>query len=223
MKSFLSYVAILMLASLAGMGCRSSEETTTNAAPPQPSATELMQKDLFSLRTANDSLRGRLSTLEQSNRASTARIAELETQLSELKDRTTAPPPPAVKKPDIANAREGYARGLRLFRSGNYQEAAQMFQAVLDAGSPPGLEDNCYYWLGECSYGARQYDEAIAHFQRIFTFSVSEKKDDAQMMIANSYLALGDKAKAKAEFEKLVKKYPASPYIKRAKAKLAGL
>ncbi len=222
MKSFLSFLVVIISASLATLGCRSSDETTTNTPPSQPSATELMQKQLSSLRTTNDSLRSKISALEQNNRAATARVAELETQISELKDRTS-PPRSTPKTPDITNAREGYAHGLRLFRNANYQEAAQTFQAVLDAGSPPGLEDNCYYWLGECSYGERKYDQAIGFFQKVLAFPVSEKKDDSQMMIANSYLAMGDKTKAKAAFERLIKKFPASPFIKRAREKLAGL
>ncbi len=43
------------------------------------------------------------------------------------------------------------------------------------------------------------------------------------MMIANSYLAMGEKGKAKEEYERLIKKFPASPYVKRAKAKLSKL
>jgi len=42
-------------------------------------------------------------------------------------------------------------------------------------------------------------------------------------MIANSYLAMGNKQKAVEEYEKLLKKFPASPFVKRVKEKLEHL
>ena len=51
----------------------------------------------------------------------------------------------------------------------------------------------------------------------------SEKKADAQFMIAQTYERLGDKIKAKAAYEKVVKDYPMSKNVKRAKARWANL
>ncbi len=218
------YLLVSLVAAAAALlfGCHGSEETTTNN-PPQLSATEQMQQQLISLRYVNDSLRGRVAVLEQNARSATAHVAELEMQLNELKEKSAPPPPQQHSKPSINNAREGYGHALNLFKQGNYLEALQTFQAVLDAGAPSGLEDNCYYWMGECSYGAKKYTEAIGYFEKVFTFAVSEKKDDAQMMLGNCYTAMGDKAKAKTAYQQLIKKFPASPFIKRAKEKLASL
>ena len=94
---------------------------------------------------------------------------------------------------------------------------------MLDAGAPAGLEDNCHYWLGECSYATKNFSNALEHFQHVFTYKVSEKKDDAQIMIANCYWRMGNKAKAKEEYQKFIDKYPASPYVNRAKERLGKL
>ena len=116
-----------------------------------------------------------------------------------------------------------YHDALDEFHNRKYEDAAALFQKVYDEGAPKGLDDNCVYWIGECLYGRKQYDSAIAQFKKVFDFKWSEKKDDSQIMIANSYFALGDKKTAKEEYEQLIKKYPASPFVKRAKAKLANL
>jgi len=207
-------------------GCHASDETSKDQAettpPPQPSATEAMQKDLVTLRSANDSLLQKMTKLEQDNRSAAAHNAELETQIGQLKEQLAAVPPPPPK-PAMANVTEGYAHALRLFHAKNYEESAALFQEVLDAGAPATLQDHCDYWLGECAYAQKHYTEAIEHFKKVFEFKISKKKDDAQMMIANSYLAMGEKAKAKEEYERLIKKFPASPYVKRAKAKLSKL
>ena len=235
---------IVLVWGLMMAGCASSEETAQEktSPPPSPSATEMMQKEMVNLRTENANLRQQISKLEQDNRTLTAHSAELETQLAEIKERlmTTPPPPPTYtpppptpvvsppfklpsSNPTVTNARESYDLGLQTFHSRNYQDAASTFQAILDAGNAGDYEDNCYYWLGECAFGSKNYNEAIEHFQKVFAFSKSEKKDDAQMMIANSYSAMGDKANAKAEYQKIIDKYPASPFVAKAKARMSKL
>ena len=216
-----SIITLLML-----VGCSSSEQIEqTQTRSVEPSATEMMQKEMTGLKTENAALKDQVSKLEQDNRTATAHAAELETQLAELKDRLIATPPPPPPKAMISDAHSAYDHGLQLFRSRNYTEAASTFQGILDGGAlmVTELEDNCHYWLGECSFGAKKYSDAIEHFQKVFSFTKSEKKDDAQIMIANSYFALGNKTKAKVEYQKLLDKYPASPYVKKARGRLSQM
>jgi TolA-binding protein len=182
----------------------------------------MMTQEMTILKTQNDSLKQEISKAELSNRLTTARTAELETQVAELKEKLTAPPS-KVTAPKTGNTRDYYEQGLQTFRVKKYQEATAIFQGMLDAGAPADLEDNCHYWLGECSYAMKNFTEALEHFQHVFTFKVSEKKDDAQLMIANCYWGMGNKAKAKEEYQKFIDKYPASPYVNRAKERLGKL
>ena len=168
-------------------------------------------------------MKKQVAKLEQDNRSAVAKAAELETQLAEAKEKAAAPLPPIIQKPISANARESYKEALNLFRSRNYAQAASLFQSALDGGIAEKMEDNCNYWLGECAFGEKKYNEAIEHFQKVFTFKISEKKDDSQLMIGNCYLAMGNKAKAKEAFERFTKKFPASPFIKLVKEKLGKL
>ncbi len=225
-KPLLCIAAFLLFGGIVFTGCSASDETSKEtkapSPPPQPSATEMIQKELTGLKMENDSLKATVSKLEQDNRTAVAHSAELETQLAELKEKPVVAPPPS-KKPIETNVNSAYQQALHLFHSRKYQEASSTFQSILDAGSGGNLEPNCYYWLGECAYATKNYNDAIGDFQKVFGYARTTKKDDAQMMIANCYSAMGNKTKAKAEYQKLVSKYPASPYVKRAKAKLKQL
>lgn len=202
-------------------GCGSSEETEKDSSPPQLSATEALQKEFTNLKTENEKLKNQVTQLEQEKRSATARAAEIETQLVELQNKTVIPA--VIVKPTITDARENYNAALQLFRDREYIEASTTFQTLLDSDVPTELRDNCCYWLGECNFGLKKYTEAIKQFEQVFSFRISEKKDESQVMIANSYLAMGNKVKAKEEYEKLVKKFPASPFVKRVKEKLVKL
>jgi len=235
MKTSSSALCVFLLLAIAFAGCSGSGETTEQATPPAPSAAELYQREMAATKANNDSLKAQLARLEEANRAASARAAELEARIAQEKAAAEMPPTPRppVREtqpvtlretpPVISNLRDGYASALDLFRSAHYAEAGKMFQAVLDGGAPLEMEDNCYYWMGECAYGEKNYASAIEYFSKIFTYAKSEKKDESQIMIANAYLAMGDKVNAKAEFERFVAKFPASPYVKKAKARLAGL
>jgi len=225
MKKFirLSLPLFSLAISLALSGCGGSEPAVKESeAPPQPSATEILQKEMNDLKTENNVLNKRVVTLEQDKRIVTAHAAELETELAELKEKQAAAIPPP-QRPVVSEPAERYKEALTLFHSRRYPEAAELFRQVIDGGNPERLLDNCYYWIGECLFGEKRYKEAIEQFTKVFTFRISEKKDESQIMIANCYLAMGDKAKAKEGYEALLRKFPASPYVKIAKDKLGKI
>ncbi|HUN67125.1 MAG TPA: tetratricopeptide repeat protein [Bacteroidota bacterium] len=236
-------VGALLPAALVGLwltGCSGSKEQEKETSlPPAPSATELMQNELLTLRTSNDSLRRENSRLEMDKQTLTIHITELESVNVDLRAKMAsmveAPKQilkqsrkfpthaPAVTAPPPQGSLGAYSDALSTFKHRKYLAAAEMFRNLLKNGAPKGYDDNCTYWIGECLYGAKRYAEAIDQFKKVFAFEWSKKKDDAQVMIANSYLAQGDKQQARAEFEQLIKSYPASPFIRRVKEKLASL
>ncbi len=201
---------------LSWAGCASSEESTDweKVPPPAPAMAEQLQKSIDSLKGENANLKNQVGKLENEKRTLAARNAELEMKLSES----------AVKeKPPVTtmtNPKAEYDRGLGMFRQRNYQDAASTFMGLLNAGAPEDLESNCHYWIGESFYGMKQYNDALTHFGHVASYKRTTKKDDAQIMIANCYYMLGDKTRAKQEYQKLIDQYPASPYVKRAKARL---
>lgn len=116
---------------------------------------------------------------------------------------------------------EGYQDALKSYRSRQYHEAVQKFEALLQTNNRHALSDNCQYWIGESYYALGNYQQAIAAFQNVFTFSNSNKDDAAQLKLGLCYIRLNDEEQAKREFEKLINNYPTSEYINIAKRYIA--
>ena len=60
-------------------------------------------------------------------------------------------------------------------------------------------------------------------FEKVFTFPKSNKNPDAQFKLGLCYLRLGDREKAREEFQRLLDVYPKSAYVNRAQQHLGEL
>jgi TolA-binding protein len=113
-----------------------------------------------------------------------------------------------------------YKAARDAFEARKYKEALQMFNALLPKSQGNILTANCYYWIGECYFALKDYKPAVIAFEKVFMNIKSEKDDDAQFKLGYTYYLMGDPARAKEEFTKLLNNYPDSEYIERAKAYL---
>jgi tol-pal system protein YbgF len=129
------------------------------------------------------------------------------------------PPPAQSKSGSFAGQ---YQAALQLYKNRNYREAIQHFEALLSTDSRNSLSDNCQYWIGESYYGMGNYQQAVIAFEKVFTFSNSNKDDDAQLKVGMCYIKMNDKPKAKAELQKLIDVYPSSEYVSVARRLLAN-
>jgi TolA-binding protein len=198
-------------------GCASSEEATVDKTKPQePTELDITKQKLDACTKENSQLKQQATRLEQDARNLTAKAAELETRLAEEREKAKLPPPPPPK-PIIRDVNTEYQNALALFKQKNYKEAADKLQTIIDTGVKKDLEDHCYYWLGESNFGLKKYNDAIENFKKVFEYKISPKKDDAAIMIANAYWEMGNKKAAVKEYKVFLEKYPASPYVKRAK------
>ena len=57
-----------------------------------------------------------------------------------------------------------YNRGVELFRTGNYQEALQYFDAVRTYPVDPLLTAESYFWQGELNYLLKKYTDATGRY-----------------------------------------------------------
>jgi tol-pal system protein YbgF len=114
-----------------------------------------------------------------------------------------------------------YNEGRAAFEGRNYHDAIQLFESLLASTTNNSLADNAQYWIGESQYALRQYDSAILSFEKVFTFTKSNKKDDSQFKLGMCYLQKGDKQKAQEQFDRLRTDYPKSEYINRIDKVLA--
>lgn len=111
-----------------------------------------------------------------------------------------------------------YEQGLSAYYDRQYAEAQQKFTRILAEFPVGSLTDNAQYWVGECEYGQKHYQSALDAFHKVFQFDKTEKDDDAQFMLGQSYYQLGNLDNALVEFNRLKIDYPESEYIGRAEA-----
>ncbi|MBN2030725.1 tetratricopeptide repeat protein [bacterium] len=116
-----------------------------------------------------------------------------------------------------------YNIALKEYNSRNYREAIQQFEDLLTVNSRHTLSDNCQYWIGECYYGLGQYQQAIVSFEKVFSFSNSNKDADAQLKLGLCYARLNDNERAIREFQKLIDNYPTSEYVSQANRYISEL
>jgi len=130
---------------------------------------------------------------------------------------------PSASFPSSGTFKEKYNRALELYNNRKYQQAIDIFNELLALNESNSLVDNCQYWKGESYYGMGDYNQAILEFNKVFMFNDSNKLDDAQLKLGLCYIQLGDKQKARSEFEKLLANYPDSEYVERAQRYLSQL
>ncbi len=122
--------------------------------------------------------------------------------------RRTTPAQPVSEQ--VKNA---YQAALAEFNSYHYNECISAMQNLIQSYPNSALAGNFQYWIGESYYGLKQYQQAISAFERVFNYPAENKHDDAQIMIALSYLRLGQREKANSEFASFLETYTNSEYI----------
>jgi TolA-binding protein len=216
-----------------------TEPTEAPAPVPAVSPTQLTQyeKQIEDLRTENTSLKQNIVKLEQENRSNNARVTEVDAKYAAEKHRADsaevlnnlsskgveARPKLALdEEKTLPVSQSTYDNAIKAFKARKYDSAAKGFEEI-GRGTNDDLAKRATYWLGETYFAQKKYNKALPLFQETLKFKNSEKKADAQFMIARSYENLGSKAKAKAAYEKVVKNYPMSKNVKVAKARWAKL
>lgn len=206
-------------------GCGPSEEAMEDDwdTLPTVSPTAQMEYRIDSLKNENRRLNDQVEALAAENRSLRARIAELETRLTEAMAAKPEPAPKPVPVATSGDTRAAYSAALDQFMSRNYTQAIAEFDALLNRGVGSDLVDNCHYWIGESQYALGNYSEAIRQFETVLTFPESAKKPYAQLMIGNSYGALGNSAAAREAYNTVINTYPTSALVTKAQEKLARL
>ena len=137
------------------------------------------------------------------------KIADQESQIAALE--TTEPP--TGRATSLSAFNQAYQTALETYRARHYQQAIEKFEVLLSQNRNHSLSDNAQYWIGESYYGLGNYQKAITAFEKVFTFSNSNKDDAAQLKLGLCYMKLNDNAKAREELEKLITDFPASESV----------
>ncbi len=129
-------------------------------------------------------------------------------------------PPPHIHS-KVQDDRAAYQEAFKLLRAKNYGGAARSFSRFLRTYPDSSLAGNSQYWLGECYYGQRRFQEAIDEYERVFTFHPSSRKVPASLLkIGYAHLELKHPSIARSVFQQLVRTHPQSSEAIKAHGRL---
>jgi tol-pal system protein YbgF len=112
-----------------------------------------------------------------------------------------------------------YREAFTLFEAGKYPEAEAAFGAFVAAYPQSDLADNAQYWIGECLYSEKKFEEARKAFRAVSEhFPFGNKVPDALYKEALCQRALGDAAGAEKTLARLRELFPDSEAAAKAGA-----
>jgi tol-pal system protein YbgF len=115
-------------------------------------------------------------------------------------------------KPATEQTPDGlYATAKQRFDKGEYEDARQLFQALLEQYPKSENADNAQFWIGEIYYHEKWYEKAILEYQKVIeNYPKGNKVRSALLKQGLAFSNLGDEANAKLILKELVRKYPDS-------------
>jgi len=185
-----------------------------------------IQTQLQGLATQLEQLEARLEDTNERLNQLSQQIAAANQQLHATRPEPSgngapAPTPAAAAAADPeAQYRAAYNDYLR----GSYDLAMAGFRQYIEAFPTTDLTDNAAYWIGECYYREKKYQDAIRQFDVVLTqYPSSDKTASALLRKGYAFLELGDKAKAIVQLQNVIRRFPRSDEANLAKQQLSNL
>ncbi len=141
-----------------------------------------------------------------------------ELQKAAAEEEPKSPLPPNLSPQEIYNL--AYADYLK----GNFSLAIDGFKIYLDNFSQSPFADNALYWIGECYFSQKEYEEAISRYnQLILNYPLGDKVPAAYLHKGISLMELDRNEEALSVFKLMVSKYPLEEETKIAQEKIKEL
>jgi tol-pal system protein YbgF len=110
------------------------------------------------------------------------------------------------------------------YRNGNFELAVDGFKMYREQFPESPLVDDSLYWIGECYFSQKKYEDAIVQFNElILNYSRGDKIPAAYLKKGLSLTELGKKEEALSVFRLLVSKFPLEEETKIAQQKIKEL
>jgi tol-pal system protein YbgF len=133
----------------------------------------------------------------------------------------SAPPGPSGPPPSADTL---YSNGLRDITGGKYELARSEFQDYLKFYGETDLASNAQFYLGEIAYSQRQYDTAVAEYDKVLNnYPRSFKLAPARLKKGMALIELNQKNAGVKELREVVKRYPGTEEERRARARLKDM
>ncbi|UCE41945.1 MAG: tol-pal system protein YbgF [Candidatus Aminicenantes bacterium] len=141
-----------------------------------------------------------------------------ELQEGEGEEEPKSPLPPNMSPQEIYNM--AYADYLK----GNFALAIDGFKIYLDNFAQSPFADNALYWIGECYFSQKEYEEAISRYNElILNYPLGDKVPAAYLHKGISLMELDRNEEALSVFKLMVSKYPLEEETKIAQEKIKEL
>lgn len=178
-----------------------------------------MQSEISQLQTIANSKERELQASRGELRDVDTRLASNEVNKSFRKKPSSAPRQQVVRETLTevdSEISQFYQAALDDYYTRQYDSAINKFAALLSRNDNHSLADNCQYWIGESYFAKGDFYQAAAEFHKVYTFTDGNKQDDAQLMIALSFMKAGDKDLARQELSELLNFSKNEASVKRA-------
>jgi tol-pal system protein YbgF len=127
------------------------------------------------------------------------------------------------KKP-VAGPDEAYKKSYDLYSKGNIEAAQREFKRFLEAYPKSKYAENAHFWLGECYFSQKKYEDAILEFDEVIKkYPKGNKIPDALYRQGMAFLEMKDMTNAKLILKEVVRRFPQSDQANRARKKLKEL
>ena len=137
---------------------------------------------------------------------------------------TITPTGNLAKVTGVPDPEELYNEAYSKLSQKDYQGARKDFKRFLELFPQTEYSDNAQFWIGDCFYREKRYEEAILEFEEVIKkFPDGNKLTDALLKQAFSFIAINDVNSAKLLLQKIIDNYPTSAQAEIAKAKLKTL
>lgn len=132
-----------------------------------------------------------------------------------------APPPPL---PSNVSPQDVYNMAYNDYLKGNFDLAVQGFKMYKEQFPSSPLADNALYWIGECAYSQRKFEDAVDTFNElILAYPQGDKVAAAYLKKGMSFAEMGRTEEALAAFKLLVAKFPVEEETRIAQQKIKEL
>jgi tol-pal system protein YbgF len=180
-------------------------------------------------------LEGRVAKLGDALKTQEATLKARDDELKQLRDtiqttqKALAELPPSEAAPEVVvgeseAVRRDYEAARRALEKKDYKLAVGRFKDFLKKHAKSKLAVNAQYWLGECHYALREFDQAIIEFDAVRRkYPQGDKVPAALLKQGYAFAELGEKVNARLILQEVVEKYPQSSEAAKAKLKLKAL
>lgn len=147
--------------------------------------------------------------------------AKKEEKKEEQPKEKAAPPTPPPAQP---SPKEIFDMAMSDYLMGNFELAVAGFKMYKEQFSESPLVDDSLYWIGECYFSLKKFEEAVEQFNElILNYPKGDKVPAAYLKKGISLVELGKKEEALSAFRLLVSKYPLEEETKIAQQKIKEL